>query len=536
MLFFIAFIMALAITMVAMQPLMAMAIKLSLVDMPDQRKVHTAAIPRVGGVAMVIGAFVPMMIWLPITPLWGSFLVAITILLVFTLWDDSQDIDYRYKFLGQIIAAAIVIFAGGVKLSVLPFMGIDPVPDFISMPLTLIFLVGITNAVNLSDGLDGLAAGVMFISLSVMALLAYFQLSSDIILVCLIVIGVIFGFLRYNTFPAQVFMGDAGSQFLGFTGGVIAIVLTQQAEPPLNPGLPFLLLGLPIVDTTFVMIRRYRQGRGLFSPDKNHIHHQLLDLGFAHYEAVSLIYLVQIIFVASAISLRYQADSLVLGVYLLISGLVLAGLIMARNNNLSMPHSGLTRIIERIDDDSRSHHLPVLLIQCVMVVYLVVASFAIQTVPLDVGIASVVLFGLLVTRLVWSEKLRFFPLRLLIFPAIAFGLYLIHADEQVSFFLSHDLRIAVLILLVLLMLFALRYIKREIFSITPTDILVVFLAVGLGILYQQGLIVSEVVPVLSEIIVFFYAAEIIMKQMTSSWNCLTMGMLLMLASLSVRLI
>ena len=536
MLFFIAFILALAITMVILPPLMTAARRLSLVDIPDQRKVHTKAIPRVGGIAMVIGASVPLLVWLPFNVQWGSFLIALAILLVFTVWDDSQDIDYRFKFIGQIIAACIVVFWGGVKLSILPFMGIDPVSDFISIPITLFFIVGITNAVNLSDGLDGLAAGVMFISLSVMALLAYFQNADEIILIALVVIGAIFGFLRYNTFPAQVFMGDAGSQFLGFTAGVLAIVLTQSASPPLNPVLPLLLLGVPIIDTAFVMIKRLSKGRSLFSPDKNHIHHQLLDLGFAHYEAVSIIYLVQIMFVASAIGLRYYSDSAAFGVYGLISGVSLAGLLFAKNKNIHFKQSGLTRIIEKIDHSSRYKYLSILIMQSWMAIYLVCGGILVRSVPFDMGLISLILLILLFLRLVWSEKLRFFPLRLLVFPAIAFGLYLIHTDENTAEVISSDLRIVVLVVLIILMLFSLRYIKRETFSATPTDILVVFLAAGLGLLYQQGLIVSEFVPVLTEIIIFFYAAEIIMKQMKTVWNPFMIGMLVLLATMTVRLI
>ncbi len=237
----------------------------------------------------------------------------------------AGSLDYRLKFLGQFLAVFVIVFWGKVNIAVFPFAGMDPVPAYLSIPVTIIFLVGVTNAVNLSDGLDGLAAGVALLSLAAIALLANLASGDVIILVSFVVAGTIFGFLRYNTYPARIFMGDTGSQFLGFTVGVLSVMLTQQVNTALNPLLPLFLVGLPIVDTLFVMTRRIIEGRSPFEADKTHMHHRLLSLGMAHYEAVSVIYVSQLAFLLAAFLLRYQADIVVFAAYMVLTGLVLGG-------------------------------------------------------------------------------------------------------------------------------------------------------------------------------------------------------------------
>ncbi len=300
MILFSAFLVALVVTMALIPPLMRVAERLSVVDTPNERKVHTGAIPRIGGMAMVVGACVPIILWLPHNTTVMAFLSALLILLVFGAWDDSKELDYRLKFLGQFLAVFVIIFWGKVSIAVLPFAGMDPVPVWLSIPVTVFFLVGVTNAVNLSDGLDGLAAGVTLLSLGAIALLAKLADDHEIITTCFVIAGTIFGFLRYNTYPARIFMGDTGSQFLGFTVGVLAVMLTQQVNTALNPWLPLFLVGLPIVDTLFVMTKRISEGRSPFAADKGHMHHRLLSMGLAHYEAVSVIYVTQLAFLLAA--------------------------------------------------------------------------------------------------------------------------------------------------------------------------------------------------------------------------------------------
>jgi len=535
MLLFSSFILALAITVALIPPLMKGAVRLAIVDVPDERKVHVGAVPRVGGIAMVIGAIVPMLLWVPMGQMLSGLLMALAVLLVFGAWDDSQNLDYRFKFLGQILAALIVVYVGGIKIAVFPFAGFDPVPAFVSIPVTLVFLIGITNAVNLSDGLDGLAAGIAFLSLCGVALLAYLADAPDIVLMCFAVAGVVFGFLRYNTFPARVFMGDTGSQFLGFVIAVLAVALTQNVNTALNPLLPLFLVGLPVIDTLLVMYTRVRAGRSPFSPDKNHIHHQLLAVGMEHYEAVSFIYVTQILFVICAILLRYESDLMAGAVYLLLSGSVVILMRFVSGHDWKSKRAYVTEFVARVDRRQGIGGAATQVIGCGLAAYLLFGALVPAQVSMDLVVSAAALFVLLLARLIWSQQLRFIPLRLLIFPAIAFVVYLLHYDIHAASILPSALRLGLLAALIVAMLLAVRYSRKDVFQTTPTDILVIALIGGVGVLYEHGIVETELAPMVVELVLLFYAAELTMRQMQGAGNCFTLGVLGGLALLSARI-
>ncbi|WP_165869218.1 MraY family glycosyltransferase [Thiogranum longum] len=536
MLLFSGFLISLVLTMMLIPPLMRMAVRLSVVDTPNERKVHTGVIPRIGGMAMVVGACIPILLWLPHSQTIVSFLYALLILLVFGAWDDSKEINYKLKFLGQFLAVSVVVFGGNLNIAIFPFAGMDPVPMYLSVPVTIIFLIGVTNAVNLSDGLDGLAAGVGLLSLGAIALLAQLGGGQEIVLICFIVAGTIFGFLRYNTYPARIFMGDTGSQFLGFTIGVLSIILTQQVNTALNPLLPLFLVGLPIVDTLFVMSKRISEGRSPFAADKNHMHHRLLALGMAHYEAVSVIYISQLIFLLAAFLLRYQSDVVVFLAYLGLTGVLLGGLLLLQAKKPEAGWERLTRNISRLDRSSKLRDWALRAVGCGVPAYLLVGTLLIPDVPTDIGLGSLALLIILLVRLAWAPHLRFISLRLLVFPGIAFALYLGLRDPEATALLSPVVSIGLLIVLLALMLFVIRSTKDQAFQTTPTDLLVIALAGGTGVLYQQGMIEATLVPVVLGIVVLFYAAELIMRNMRKTWNCFTLGMVLVLTVLSLKLL
>jgi UDP-GlcNAc:undecaprenyl-phosphate GlcNAc-1-phosphate transferase len=312
------------------------ASSLGLMDLPDARKSHIGAIPRVGGIAIALGALLPSVLWLGFTEaadgydaVYGYFGAALVIL-AFGIWDDRSGLDYRLKLLGQLLAVLLVV-ATGVEIHHLPFAGLDPVPQFISLPLTVFFLIAVTNAFNLLDGLDGLAGGCAMLSLGATAFLAFLMGGNTaILLIAAGLNGAILGFLRHNTYPATVFMGDAGSQFLGFTIGVLVIMLMQQPSNAMSAAVPLLLLGLPILDTAMVILLRLKSGQSPFAPDRNHIHHKLLSIGLLHHEAVGIIYAVQALIVFSAALLRFEADWLVITWYLAICAICVTAFLSVR--------------------------------------------------------------------------------------------------------------------------------------------------------------------------------------------------------------
>jgi UDP-GlcNAc:undecaprenyl-phosphate GlcNAc-1-phosphate transferase len=307
------FIVAMAVTMVCLPMLARLATKWLIIDQPGVRKVHTAPIPRVGGVAMAAGAVVAAALTVDLQAADRWFLSAAAVLILFGVLDDRFDLNYRIKLVGQLLAVGIVVFFGGVRIQMIALDDRLMLPDWIAIPLTMFFLVGVTNAVNLADGLDGLAGGTTFLCLCAVALLSSVADSGSSTALALAFAGAVLGFLRFNTYPASVFMGDAGSQLLGFTIGVLSIRATQSGLSEISAAVPILLLAVPILDTLSVMVQRFSEGRSPFSPDKNHIHHKLLALGFDHHEAVMVIYAVQGALFVLAYFLRYESDAVILG-------------------------------------------------------------------------------------------------------------------------------------------------------------------------------------------------------------------------------
>jgi UDP-GlcNAc:undecaprenyl-phosphate GlcNAc-1-phosphate transferase len=311
----LASLVALSITTACMPWLKRYALRVGLTDRPGPRKVHQAPVPRVGGIAMAAGILVPTLVTVPLHASMTGFLGGVLVLLAFGVWDDRRDLDYRLKFLGQFLAVALVIAVGHVRIAGLTLDHPVELPQAVSWLLTFGFLVGVTNAINLADGLDGLAGGLALLCLCAIAVFGAICGNHVVMAVALIESGAILGFLRFNTHPAQVFMGDGGSQVLGFSIGVLSILATQGDRTALSAALPLLLLGLPILDTVAVMLRRALAGRSPFSSDRSHLHHRLLDLGFAHHEAVVLIYCVQLGLFLLAYFLRFDSDLVILGVF-----------------------------------------------------------------------------------------------------------------------------------------------------------------------------------------------------------------------------
>ena len=308
------FVIAMVIAMAGLPLLARFATKWGIVDQPGMRKVHETPVPRIGGIAMAAAAFLAAFIAIDLQAPDRWFLLAAAILVAFGACDDRFDLDYRVKFIGQFLAVGIVVFAGDVQIRAITLDDRIMLPAWISMPLTVFFLIGITNAVNLADGLDGLAGGTTFLCLCAVALLSSLGDHSAGTALCLAFAGAILGFLRFNTYPATVFMGDAGSQLLGFAVGVLSLRATQSGSSALSAAIPVLLLALPILDTLSVMVQRVSEGRSPFSPDKNHIHHKLLALGFSHHEAVMVIYAIQADLFLLAYWMRYESDLAIMGV------------------------------------------------------------------------------------------------------------------------------------------------------------------------------------------------------------------------------
>lgn len=301
----LAFFVSLATVLIVTPIVKKFAIKIGAVDQPNKRKVHDKVMPRMGGLAIFIGVVAGALAG-------GLFLhnkitaisVGAVLIVILGIFDDKYNLSARFKFLVQVLVACLIV-STGLKMDFfsVPFLTDRIELGWMAYPLTVLWIVGITNAINLIDGLDGLAAGISVIGLSTIAVMAF---SADKILILslsLVVIGSTIGFLFYNFHPAKIFMGDTGSLFLGYMISVLSLLGLYKSVTLFSVVVPVIILGVPIFDTTFAIIRRILNKQPISSPDKSHIHHRLMAFGLSHRMAVIVIYMIGLVFSLSAILL-----------------------------------------------------------------------------------------------------------------------------------------------------------------------------------------------------------------------------------------
>lgn len=278
-----------------------LAFRIGAVDAPNYRKVHARIMPRLGGLA-IFGAFlIGIAVLRPESPYMLAIILAATVIVITGVLDDMYELSAKAKLIGQIVAACIIVFLGDIQIQVinLPFDGVLDF-GFLSIPFTIIWIIAITNAVNLIDGLDGLAAGVSTIALVTLAIMAFIMGNPFVLATAAILAASSFGFLFYNFHPAKIFMGDTGALFLGFMIAVLSLLGFKNLAM-VSFIIPVIILGVPISDTFFAIVRRLRMKQKWSDPDKSHLHHRLLDLGFSHRQTVLIIYGIAIMFGLSAI-------------------------------------------------------------------------------------------------------------------------------------------------------------------------------------------------------------------------------------------
>jgi UDP-GlcNAc:undecaprenyl-phosphate/decaprenyl-phosphate GlcNAc-1-phosphate transferase len=517
------FIVAMFITMVLIPPLMKVALRWSFLDIPDARKVHSLPIPRIGGVAMVVGAVAPILLWGEQSREVIAFLLGVGVILIFGVWDDRRSLNYRYKFLGQLIAVGVVIFYGNVVIKYVPGFGLDPIPYAASVPLTFFALLGITNAINLADGLDGLAGGTTFMSIAGLSLLAYISGDGSVLLLAAAVMGAVVGFLRFNTYPARVFMGDAGSQFLGFTAGVLVILLTQRGNPALSPAMPLLLLGLPILDTFVVMTQRLLDGRSPFSPDRNHLHHKLLSLGYDHYESVVLIYAAQGVLVTSAVYFRYYPDIFNLLLYAGFSVATIAFFFTLKRVQWRTRGSAgaeqmtfLTRTIVTLREREILTRYPKLYVAAFVPLYLIFAILKLERIPADAifTVSALVCVAMALFVKMKSASTVTLVERLIMCTTITAGVYYyVTGAGQDTPLLS--LENAGFVGLAAALVTAYRFSKSRAFQVTPMDFLVLFAVLIVPNMLGASTVSGDLGEVAAKSVMLYYAVEFLISHSTS---------------------
>ncbi len=331
-LFVVPFILAALLSSITTPIVRRLAFKIDAVDIPkDNRRVHKEPMPLIGGLAIAIGVFAGILAFMPIDRTTISILLGGLVIIIAGIVDDIKELKPKYKMLFQILAAIILIF-GDVKIDFItnPFANGSGLVylNWLSIPITIFWVVGITNTLNFIDGLDGLSAGVAMISsLSLMIVAARFNYTSVIILAASVA-GACLGFLPFNFNPAKIFMGDTGAMFLGFMLAVISIEGVMKSAAAIAVIAPILILGVPIFDTTFAICRRLLNGQSVAAADKGHLHHRLLNRGFSQKKSVLILYGLSAIFGIFAILISGANSKQ--SVYLAMSMIVLAVLFAVR--------------------------------------------------------------------------------------------------------------------------------------------------------------------------------------------------------------
>lgn len=343
------FVSAFIFTFVATPNVRKLAFKIGegAVDKPkDARRMHKKPTPRIGGLAMIFGFIVPLVTILVFSKIsgdsqfWSQYtfasrqttgmFMALAIIVVMGFIDDCKDLPAKLKFVVQIAAALIVIFVGDIKIDVFTnpnFLSDNPywvLPEWLSVILTVIWIVFITNAVNFIDGLDGLAAGVSAIMSVSLVFISIRVGEYPIAILGIALMGSCFGFLPFNFNPAKIFMGDTGSTFLGFMLATLSIQGVFKSYAVISFAVPLLILGLPLFDASFAMIRRILRGESPMKADRGHLHHRLVDMGFSQKQTVFILYAISGVLGITAVLL---AENSILRALLVVIAMIILVLI-----------------------------------------------------------------------------------------------------------------------------------------------------------------------------------------------------------------
>ena len=519
-----------------------LAVRVNVMDVPNDRKVHSYPMPKSGGIAMALGVLVSVFFWVPTTEFVSAVLIGAGIIVLFGLIDDVLNLEWKIKLAGQCAAALVVILYGGVKIKCLGMLLPDDVflPDWFAIPFTLIAIVGVTNAINLSDGLDGLAGGISLLSFICIGCLAYCGENIVIALLSIAVVGAILGFLRFNTYPAVLFMGDAGSQLLGFLAVTFSLALTQ-GNTSYTTLLPLILLGFPVLDTLTVMFERVARGKSPFVADKNHFHHKLICLGLYHTEAVLVIYIFQAFLVTFAFVFRFYSEWFFLIFYMIFSAGILSGFFVAKKSDWKFKRydlidkviKGRLRILKEknilIKVSSRIVEIGIPLL-------LLFTCFLPTSIPIYFSFISMALLGLILVTLWIKKEWMSSVLRLTLYPSISLMIYWGETDMVVwmndNLVVPYNLSFGFLFFFVILTLKFTR--RRNGFKSTPMDFLILFIALVVPNFPDKQIQSYHLGLMAAKIIFFFFSYEILIGELRVDLNRLGAVTMLALVVMSVR--
>ncbi len=516
-----AFLLSLFTTISLIPVINRVARRYNLFDQPGGRKIHTRAVPRIGGVAMVAGASLPVFLWTGLSLPMKTILLGVGMLSILGLVDDLITVSWQKKILVQAVAALLVIFYGHVEITYLGYWAGSEIHlhGWLSILLTFFFIMGVTNAINLVDGLDGLAAGICIFIFGELLFLAHLQGLDTYSIPLVAIIGAIWGFLRFNTYPATIFMGDSGSYFLGFSVAVLSILCTQTGHSAVSPAVVLLILGLPIVDTLWVMVERARLGNPIFLPDRRHLHFRLMKTGFSHREAVMIIYAIQALLTFISIKwMFYPAPRLFL-VFVLFSLALVGAVTLAQVKGWRFHRAWSIENLLRSRLGARTRlwlaKIPTLTIAGLMATYMLLVPFMSNANMGKAGLSVLLVPILLSVGIVLKKEWFAVIIRMSLYYLTAIlTLYITSTREPNPGYLGLPAwYLGFLIAVGTSTLFYIKLAGPGLFKVSPLDILILLVTLAIPILPRSGL-ASEgnIDSIIVSLVILAYAIEVVLNQ------------------------
>ena len=543
--YFYIFLVALVTSLLLIPPISRLAIGMGILDRPNDRKVHLSGTPRLGGIAIFFAFMLSVFVFGEIGRLERGFLAGAVIIFLVGMADDLVGLTPRYKLLGQVIATATAALIGGFSISSLGNlfgMG-EVVLGMFAVPFTVLAVVGVTNAINLLDGLDGLAGGVSTIAAVAIGVLAFNTGNTHLLIMAVALVGAVLGFLKYNSYPASIFMGDAGSLFLGYCMGLFSVMLVAQSNGTIAAAVPLVILAVPVLDTLYVMWMRMKAGENPFLPDNKHIHHRFLDLGVGHKFTVVMVYSFTYIMAVLAWTCHNSPSYILLGmlafvytiIYLLLR--VLSQVIVRNRQQLSTSNQSLrdTRFYRRLVEVAQNLKTGIkYLIVMALSLSVFVPSLAASETTV-ICILLLVLSGALVFMTNdWGN--RFF-LFVLYFDG-AFIIYLMeNLGRSTTFFTVPILFCSHLIFLILFILIGIKVFLRkrtaEMFN-SPIEYLILFIIISASLLPMEFTSRYHLMTVAGKSVILFAGYKLILMRQTRRNRKIIVATLVALLVLAVK--
>jgi UDP-GlcNAc:undecaprenyl-phosphate GlcNAc-1-phosphate transferase len=485
-------------------------------DLPNERKVHCDPIPRIGGVVMAMGAFASIIIWAPLNKFVMATLVGSGILVVFGFIDDVKGIGFKSKFVGQIIAALVVVLYGELKIQTLSVFTPNGflLPDWFSIPFTVLVIVAVTNAINLSDGLDGLAGGITLLTFLCIGYLSFQDQFQVIEVISVAMVGAIFGLLRYNTHPATVFMGDAGSQLLGFAAITLSLALTRESSQT-SIILTLFMMGIPIIDTLCVIVQRIFKGQSPFVADKNHLHHKLMDIGLFHSESVLIIYLMHAILLCLGFIFRSYSPWFLMAFYVSYSGLIIISIFIAsaggwRIKRYHFIDKFIKKQLRVLREENAIIKFSFRAVEIGFIFILLFSCFLPQHINIFFSLFAIAFLGIIVIAWLIKKTWATNIIEVSIFLMIPFLIYLGQSDAiylaNTALEKAYTYSFGLLIICVLL---TLKFSRRRGFRSTPMDFIILFVALVVPNLPDERIQAWQMGLVAAKIVVLFFTYEVL---------------------------